>query len=606
MNKTKLNGKAASSSKLEDFGKTWFEMQDLSSSLLNKKVWVPLRVVEKQSKGEYGQVGFNEVFFGLGTIAVPIKDKNATKNINWQSLGISYPNSGFYDDRESVYIPSDVYRHFPGDLEGLHLILEIPGNGLEKTQWEPHQDFVVTLGLIREVDTWLCPSEGYLDVIKLHRDEEGGPKRIEIRADHLTDYLCARGMGLFATFYTSRSACFDKDPKMGWKSGTDTPQQRKNGKWEGREWPIHEGGHPYGEKWAVFRVGRTDGVESEDLPDISSDPTDENTVSEQWEKGFKGKKLHKVMGEFWGTEWLDPAKISKRVKNDKIPSSAYFSIDEKGAKVNGDELIDNGKWLWFKPDVVMALVHRRGGSLKWYTRNTGEISCLPHYGVHFGVNNLGLVNVFAHDIGSLPEWQQQIWSGYNISPDGGVSTELLASQVHAKPAKTQSPEEFLRLGIKAANHFSLENLGINLFNNHEALPDILEKIHRFRALDKASLLGLAKDLTRVTADSLNRLGIQSIAHPANSDNIGSLKSLEYLLATKVGEEKAKLIMKPLFKIYDLRLGDAHLPSESINEAFSALDIEEKQPFVLQGTQMIHKVVAGLYRIINVLKNWKNL
>jgi len=32
------------------------------------------------------------------------------------------------------------------------------------------------------------------------------------------------------------------------------------------------------------------------------------------------------------------------------------------------------------------------------------------------------------DIAYLPEWQQRIWSAFNVSPEGGVSDELLASQ----------------------------------------------------------------------------------------------------------------------------------------------------------------------------------
>ncbi len=582
--------------------KKWFELCDLPS-ILNKKIWIPLRVTEKISTGEYGYAGFKEIFFGLGSVAIPVSCKEEAMKLGWEDIGISHSHSGFYDDRENIYIPADVYKHHQGNLQGLHLVLETPGNSLEKTQWEPNQDLTVTLGLTREGDTWLSPSEGYVEVIKFTRDKETHPARIEIKADYLVDYLCARNMGLYATFYTSRSACFESDPNISWKSEKETPQQRSNGRWKGRAWPIHEGGHPYGEKWAVFHVARTDPVEVQDIPDISTPPTDDNTLSDQWERGFKGKKLYKVMGEFWGSEWLEPGNKSKRVKGDKVSSSTYFITDEKGTKTSGDDLIDNGKWLWFKPDVIMALSHRRGGSLKWYTRNTGEVACSPHYGVHFGVNDLGLVNVFANDIGLLPEWQQQIWVGHNTSPDGGVSAELLASQVKANPAKTQAPEEFLKLGIKAANYFAKQKLGIDLFINHEAIPEILEKTHRFRALDKAGLFSLAKDIARITADSINTQGLYSIAFPPKGKKLGSLKSLEFLLTTKVGINKASLIMAPLFNVYDLRLGDAHLPSIEIDDVFLSLRIDTREPFVQQGSQMLHSVVSALYKIIDILKSW---
>lgn len=588
--------------KLELFSKEWFEMQDFPRFILNKKVWVPLRLSETSTEGRYGYAGYGEIFFGLGSIAIPVKDKAAAEKLNWQDIGISHSHSGYFDEGDKVYIPAEQYQHYPGDLHGLNLVLEVPGNGLEESQWEPNQDFVVTLGLIREGDIWLSPSEGYIEVVKLTRDEMGRPTRLEVKADHLTDYLSARDMGLLATFYSSRQACFESDPKMGWESNKKNSQDRENGRWEGREWPIHEGGNPFGEKMAVFHVGRTDVDGSEDIPDISPAPTDENTKSDSWEKGFEGNKLYKVIGEIWGNEWLDPEKLSKRVKGDKVPSSSYFAIDERGAKVSGDALVDSGKWLWFKPDVVMALVDRRGGSLKWFTKETGQIACSPHYGVHFGINKLGLVNIYAHDIGMLPGWQQQIWVGYNVSSEGGVSTELLDSQVRAEPAGTHAPEQFLTYGIKAANHFAQENLNITLFNQHEALPEILKRTHRFRAVDKTGLLALAKDIARVTAESLNKSGIQSLAKPPK-DDWGSLKSLEFLLATKVGNDKAREIMTPLVMVNELRQGDAHLPSNEIDEAFSLLRINQKSPFVDQGRQMLNAVVSSLYKVIGVLKTW---
>jgi hypothetical protein len=72
------------------------------------------------------------------------------------------------------------------------------------------------------------------------------------------------------------------------------------------------------------------------------------------------------------------------------------------------------------------------------------VSCSPDCGVHFGMNRLPLINAYAKDVALLPEWQQRIWAGHNVGPEGGVSEELLASQVRAQPARTQAPEEFLR------------------------------------------------------------------------------------------------------------------------------------------------------------------
>ena len=104
--------------------------------------------------------------------------------------------------------------------------------------------------------------------------------------------------------------------------------------------------------------------------------------------------------------------------------------------------------------------------------------------MHFGINSLGFVNVYAKDIALLPEWQQKIWSGYNISPEGKVSEELLASQVKAEPAKTQAPEDFLAEGLAMLDHLAHEKLAITLIRQHEQIPELLVRAHRFELLTK--------------------------------------------------------------------------------------------------------------------------
>ena len=75
--------------------------------------------------------------------------------------------------------------------------------------WHLHQDLVIALGLKREGDIWLCPDEGYIDVAHLKRREDGSAYLLEIRAEHLKDYLCARNMALYITSYRNRKIIVD-------------------------------------------------------------------------------------------------------------------------------------------------------------------------------------------------------------------------------------------------------------------------------------------------------------------------------------------------------------------------------------------------------------
>ncbi len=578
----------------------WFEMPDERRRKLTGAVWIPLRAMDKiEEIGQLGHLGYKSEFYGVGTLAVPVNKKPATEKLGWMDVGISHNHSGCVEHKK--YIPCDVYEDYSGKFSGLHLVLDQRGNSTEHHEWYLHQDFVITLGLRREKDTWVRIDEGYIEIAKLRRTESGNPRILEVRASHLKDYLCARGMGLYVTSYRSRVSIFEDAKHITWPQKpsceiTDTDR------WEGRVTEIHEGGMGYGEKTAVLHVARTDVDVEEDVPFFDL-PTDGQVKTQTWTKEHTGRKLYRVAGELWRNEWIEPAAKSPIIRRDKLPPSVFFITDSGGKKESEETLIKGSRWLWFRPEVVSALAHRRGGFLRWYTRDTGEVGCSPDYGVHFGLNSIGLVNVYAKDIGQLPEWQQQIWSGYNVSPEGKVSEELLASQMKAEPADTLAPEGFLSDGLATLDQLFKERLGVRILRQHEEIPHLLSRAHRFRATDKEGLFSLAKDLARLTADRFDVSAIQKFVKPPTGEKWGSLKSLENLLATQVNPHIAREIIGPLVGIYELRHADAHLPSKEIEEALGLVRVTRNSPYVFQGHQLLHACVSSIYHIIEVIKKW---
>jgi len=579
----------------------WFEMTDILRKKFNKSVWLPLRVNDKKVQGKDGYLGFVEEYYGCVSIAVPRDKREDVKN--FEIINLSHVNRGYHENES--YTPCDEIRGDNDEIIGIYLGLKAKANSDELSNWCLHQDFVLTLELNREGDTWVSPNEGYIQVARIHRDDTREPYLLEVRSEHLKDYLCARRMGLFIVSYYDRSAVLEDVSAISWENGTSS-SERENYRWNGHVQEIHEGGHWYGEKVAIFHMARTDADITDDIPELIGAPTDGNIASKSWERDSEGRKLYSVMGRLWKNDWVEPAKISPRVKGEKPQPTIYFIIDEQGQKENKDTLSAGGKWLWFKPDVIMALAHRRGGNLEWHTRETGSVSCSPNYSIHFGVNGLGLVNVYAKDVALLPEWQQQIWSGYNISPEGGVSSELFSSQVQAMPLDTQAPEAFLKPGLERINQLSSKTLNILIVREHELFYDLLDRTHRFRAVDDAGLFALAKDLTRLTADSFDASAIQTIVKPPPKSKWGSLKSLEKMLATKINPENAKSIMSPLVGAYELRLADAHLPGKDNDDAFSLLEINRDLPTVIQGYQLLDSCVSSIFRVIRVLTKWREL
>ena len=376
----------------------------------DKEVWIPLRAHSEQRAGDYGSEGYLSDFFGAGSVAVPLNDvATFSTSLNWHNNGIAHDHRGYIQD--GIYYPAEIYE---GDgFLGVNLVIAQESSHDEPAAWYLNPDVIVTLNLRREGNKWLAADEGFAEVVRYSEDGERKPQLLEIRADFLKDYLCARGLALCISTYAERDKIVANIDEIDWsvfgipeivegveESDDGQPIQREwrrnlaDGKWEGRLMPIHEGGHSFGSGFAVFHVGRKPFEPEPSVPEIS--PFDEMMTSTR--KGqFKGRLLYRITGEVWRDQWVQPAATSVRVRRDD-PAPTFFVIDSSGTRVESKQLRGGGRWLWFNPAVINAALPYRGASLSWHTRDTGRIEMAKNRGVHFGVNGLGLVNVYAKDV----------------------------------------------------------------------------------------------------------------------------------------------------------------------------------------------------------------
>ena len=576
----------------------WFEMKDVRKRKLDNAVWVPLRAnYRARASGQWGHIGYTEEFLGLTSVAIPLGKKSLAEKLEWTDIGIRSSHRGGVE-KNGQYIPADQFDGYGLNLDGVFLILDQDGNNEDHSEWHLHQDVVITLGLKREGDHWVSIDEGYIEVARLKRDENGKPVFFDIRAEHLKDYLCARRMALYVSSYRDRQETFERANHISWPTNPIC-EVLGGDRWEGRITEIDEGGSPFGSGATVVLMGRT-GISSEDIPEISA--SDESITSKVFTLTRERRKLFRVQGELWRNEWVNPAEASPRIRRDKVAPSVFFLTDNAGKRESRETLVADGKWLWFSPAVMMRLAHHRGGGLSWTSKEIGSVRCSPNYGVVFGVNSLGLINVYAKDIALLPDWQQQIWAGFNISPEGGVSDELFAAQAKGLPAETYAPETLMPKAIESLNNISSERLHFRLFGSDEKVATLIPHIHRFRAVDFAGLLSLAKDLARLIAERIDTTALKKLVGP-DAEKLGSLKTLEKVLSLKVGKEEARRIMGPLFGIYELRLADAHLGGSDLEAALKLAGVESGAPFVLQGDQLMNTCAVTLYEIAGVLEKF---
>lgn len=576
--------------------KKWFEMQDLIRKDYDKSVWIPLlssQVLNKQ--GEIGYEGYIEEFLGAVSIMFPEEKRQEALKINWSDVSLGHDNRPYAD--EGGYKEAGNFEHYTNGLAGKYLVLQQYFDyGGEKPEWHLSQDIVLALGLWKKGDNWFLPKENYLKVACLKRNAEGRPVCLEIRAEHLKDYLAARKSGILLSRFHSRRIITPDCSKIGWKEDDKQTEIKEQHRWEGRCYAIHEGScSPYGSQMAVFHMGRSDVDYKEDVPTYGL-PTDDNVWSDKKTLNYKGRKLYYVSGELWKTEWVTPALKSPRVRGDKIESTVPFIVDNTGNTLCSAELEESGRYLWFKPTLVQTILGYPKAILGWYTEDTGQLGLMGR-GVHFGINSEGFINVYAKDIALLPEDDKKIWVSHNISPEGGVSKELLQSQMEARPANTQAAEVLLIQSMKYLDQTFDKKWNNKLFFFHSQAGEIQRKIHRFQAIDLAGVCVLAKEMTKFIIERFN-YGLLKSLTPNLDKNTGSLKRIEQILYNH--RLKGRELLAPLVGVYELRKADAHLASEDFKEALKLVEVNDDLGYIMLGKGMILKVAERLYFIAKLL------
>lgn len=574
----------------------WFEMAKIRKRRFNDAVWIPLRASQRTAQGKRGCLAHKSEFFGVGSLAVPLGKRDAAAKLGWTDLGLMHDHRGYcgYAEPHS-YVASDEQED--ESLTGaVRLVLSQCGNSIDRATWHIHHDFVITLGLKREGNTWVAMDEGYIEVVRMSVDDDGSPRLLEVRADHLKDYLCARRMALLISWYRQRQEIMDTEPDFNWPKPDDAYLEGE--RWEGRIQEIHEGGQPFGGSMAVVHVTRPDVDFDEDVPRIGT--SDDMATSTFTRKLSTGRKLYRVLGEVWRNEWVEPGTRSARIRGDEADPISFI-VDGGDRKEIAKNLIDGGRWLWFKPELVPALVERRGGGLQWYTRETGGVRGWPHGYVPFGINGLGLVNAYAKDVALLPEWLQRVWAGFNVSPEGKVSEELFSAQAQGVPADTQAPELFLSGGVELLNDAFAKRFGTAMFRPFAEPDAVFTPCHRFKALSESGLYGLAKDLVRAVFEHIDVTVLHRIVPPPRDEKWGSLKSLEKVLASLTERRWARMTLGPLHGIYNLRLADAHIAGKDIDEAYALARIDRTLPFLMQGRDLLVTCVTSLHIIADAIE-----
>jgi len=573
--------------------KNWFELKDIIARQPEKQSWTPLwqsKSITHQGKKLYTDC--IEELYIHHLIAFPIEHKDAALEIKWENISLGFGNQP--DTYSDEYKVVDIAKNFGNDCNGVYLCLKQCFD-TDPTILHLNQDLVFALQLIREGDCWINPLEDGTTVAKIERDANSHPDTLKIRTDYLRDYLCARKMGAVIYTYHERSSIQDTDPNY-WDSNKE--QEGQHWRWTGGTHAFHEGtGMPYGQKTRVMTVTRENTDYDEDIPNIQA-RNPEDIKSDHFDKGPSSRKVYSTLGRLWINKWLDPLEKSSRVKGEEQKSNSYFSVDVNGQKICGSDLRAHEGWLWFKPDLIPEILKRDRACLKWYTRHTGQISFHRAASMHFGVNKEGLINIISEEIGLLDEYHKNILASFNVTPDGGVSAELLMSQKDGNPADTQAAEWFLKEAFKLLDATCERLLEEPILREHQAFKNILNNIHRFRAINETGLYELANDLNRVFVERLSLETLRKLSGN-KEEKAGSIKELAKVVDT-FGLD-GKEFTRFLAGCYELRHGITHLPSSKIIEAYELAGLDEDKKPCENAERLILNIANTIRLLSNIIQ-----
>ncbi|WP_265168635.1 hypothetical protein [Pseudomonas solani] len=572
----------------------WILQTKETRRVFSNAAWVPLRAAIEKKEGDVKQVGHVSEYFGCGSVAFPPEHRALVeKNLGWSDIGIGHsiaPHA--YED--GYYASIDQYQYNDKEAIGFNLVYEQPQPVIGGSKWILSPDLIVALRLIKEGDNWVRPEENFIVVARETFDSNGEHSLIEIKREFLIDYLAARNLSLRLAYYRQRVENVAALQSSVYLNLQTRSEERDNGRFE---LIVRDLNDVFGGSWAMFRAWRTDVDEDEDAP-VMGPENDTNTGHESSDGYHGGYKGVRVEGEFWREEWVDHQSKSQRVRGDTDPNLPQFIVETDGTRMPSRALKSEeiGRWLWFRASVVTELLNNRGFKLKWYTGETGAIQSTSGYKTHFGINSADLVTVYAYDVARLASWEQHVWAAHNIAPEGKVSSELLESQVKAKPASTHAVEELFFGSMRLLENGFREKYNISLFTHDIDDAETGQQISRFASRDTATLLRLAKDIIRVFSDRLNVRELRKLSTHAEKDKLGSNKLLQSILAQSIGIEGAQKVFTEIAGAYDMRVGDAHPTGSKVKDAIKLAGVNEDSSPLRQGEQLIHNVGRSIWYI----------
>ncbi|MCB5442411.1 hypothetical protein [[Ruminococcus] lactaris] len=252
--------------------------------------------------------------------------------------------------------------------------------------------------------------------------------------------------------------------------------------------------------------------------------------------------------------------------------------------------------------------------LDFFSESYGDIAkkgsngWLYEWKIPFGINENDRVVLFLGDLDQIDDERSIFFlKSYNIPSDHKlVSTELYQAQMKCTFSEPVIEQRIIHLRQGFYNRV-LRQYNIDLRHLEEEVVEKIKLVKKPVVYSEREVSGNIIALDGILNEGIDQDELRNLCPAVGvTDNVKQLKTrklLQKIIAHKEGEDKAKDIIGPLFRLNDLRVIFAHLlPNEDIQEckdriieAYGLTDFSDLRKIY----DTLLDELYGLYRFLNV-------
>ncbi len=528
--------------------KSYLEFSDRLEHVANELGTEPWITVYEFTKDEHEEVSY------YCALARPEVLERCLADTSWDLLiGHGMPGFSSYGDGRYEY-------HRFGDDDGVEpFIIDRDFHGLKPSYLELSEEFRHFHNLYEDrkkgVFIALDDSGDDVEVVRMT------PKKVQVRAKYLKDYLAARGMVMLLFFEFDRWSSKTLDELGLEKQNVD--EQEANYRYI---------------RWVDMLPGITDPAR--------------RTMAR-----FMGKKVVN------GSENFLPSWI--RDRDGREYEEFVIGVDEEGHNIlytcDEEELANYFGKNPGSPHYLTPVFFNKAVMAKYYNDpakyrvEDSHLYCGGYWGLRLDNNHRNYVVVYLGDLGKISHKEQLYWKSFNVAPDGSVSDVAYRRGILGEWADADEPALAFKFSYGRFRDGWREHFGWDLFKPLKPEDEhYWATLHVPASENQREFDDQVMSLSKVLVERLNEREIAKHITVEQGDK-GITKFQKYL--DEIGFPDRQELIKLLRNLNGLRSGPAHVKGRDYQRAAEHFALDEKglahafSDLLVEATTLINKLGA---------------